>query len=46
MIVQLLLVRIVDEFFGLLALLEGLLKIIRQRLDLKVDRVENLVQIW
>ena len=43
MVVQLMLVRIEDQFFGLLALLKRLLEIIRQRLYLKVDRVEDLV---
>ena len=45
-VIQLLLVRVEDEFFGLLALLKGLLEIIRQGLDLKVDRLVNLVEIW
>ena len=45
MVVQLLLVRIEDQFFGLLTLLERFLEIIRQCLYLKVDRVKDLVEI-
>ena len=44
-IVHLLLVRIVDQFFRLLALFKRLLEIIRQCLYLEVDRVEDLVKI-